>query len=472
MDIKKQGINAAKWAVFDRAGSQVILLISTLILARLLSPKDFGLVSMLYIFIAISTLFVDSGMGGGLVRKQNLTTADCNTFFYFNISVAVSVYIVLFLIAPYIAIFYKEPIVTDILRVLGLNVIINAFGLVQKTLLVRDLKIRLVTRSSLIGSFIATIIGIIAAFAGFGVWSLLIINMGGSLISVLLLWKFSGWTPTKIVSKQSFQEMYAFGLGLFLSSFIDVIFKNIYQPLIGKVFSPVHAGFYYQAKRLNEVPILSISSVVDSITYPILAKCQDNKHQLEDMYKKIVKLLIFVSIPIVICLYFLANEIVLVLLGKKWLFAADLLKILSFSGIFLILETINRSLLKLEGRTNLIFKLEVVKKIIIAITILITYQLGIKALVIGMVINAIISFALNQYFTSIKMSDYPSLLLIVFNGILMGLIVYSVTHYIFNPYVSLVVGGTTGLLVYIALGFLTKLQEQQQVLRLITTKLK
>ncbi|MEO8583810.1 MAG: lipopolysaccharide biosynthesis protein, partial [Flavitalea sp.] len=293
MDIetKNLSISALRWTVIDRVSKYVIVFFSTVVLARVLGPKAFGVISMLYIFISLSSLFIDFGMGGGLVRKEKLTTADCSTFFYFNVLVAIFLYILLFFLAPYIAIFYKEPQVTNILRVLCLTIPINSLTLIHKELLIRELKVKYNTRASLLGSIISTAIGIFCAYQNFGIWSLVILQVSNSIIYMIVLWLYSKWLPTYEFSYKSLQEFLHFGLGLFLSSFINTIFANVYQVLIGLFFSVTVAGLYYQARRLFEIPVLTVSNVVDSITYPILVKFQKDNDALVSNYSRIVKLL-------------------------------------------------------------------------------------------------------------------------------------------------------------------------------------
>jgi len=469
---KQQSISAVKWALLDRFGSQVILLINTLLLARLLTPHDFGLIGILYIFMNLSSAFVDSGMGGGLIRKQDLTDTDCSTFFIFNVAVGVTFYVLLFLAAPAIAHFYKEPIVIMLLRILGITVIINSLGLIQKVLLVKSLKLKYVTRASLIASFLSTAIAIVGALKGMGVWSLLLLQICQSFFNTVFLWIFSKWVPKAEFSKASFKELYSFGLGLFLTALLNILFANIYAPIIGKFFSVTYSGLFYQAKRLYEVPILTISSVVDSITYPILVKYQEDRKELSENYQKIVKLLIFVVIPIIVSISILSNHIVLVLLGKKWMASGELLRIMSFSGIFLILETINGSILKIEGRTKLIFKLELIKKTIIIANIFIFSQFGLTALVYGMVINAMISFGLNQYFSKIRISSYKNLLMLLGNGALMAVIIIGLTLVVHNPLLALLIGGAAGGLSYLIAAYAFKMQEQKWLYMIITRNLK
>jgi len=472
INFKKQSISSVRWTLVDKGGSQILLLINIFVLGRILDPKDYGLVSMLYIFMSLSGLFIDSGMGAGLIRKQGLTQKDSTTIFYFNMVVASICYLLMFIAAPYVAKFYNEPILTDLLRVLGLNLVITSSGQIHSTLLLKDLKVKKVTRASLIGMFISTIIAITCAYKGFGVWSLIILNMVQSVISVSLLWKFSGWRPSREFSTKSFKEFYSFGIGLFMASFVELIFKNFYQPFIAKMFSASYTGFYYQARRLNEVPISILSSVVNSITFPILVKFQDDIPKLTSTYEKIIKLLIFITLPVVILLFMLSHSIVMILMGEKWIYSAGLLQILSMAGIFMVLENINRNLLKLEGRTKLIFKLEVVKKIIVVITILATYRFGIEALMYGIVFNAMTSFVLNQYFTIIKISDYRKIFMILINGAIMAAATYFSILFLKNNYLILGIGSFVGLSTYLLLAHLMRLEEQKWALSILSNKFK
>lgn len=450
------GISAVKWAFVDRFGAQIIQLISIFVLARLLLPRDFGLIGILYIFLSISSALVDSGMGGGLIRKQDLTDKDTSTFFFFNIAVAIVCYLSMYIASPYIARFYNESSLVQLLRLVAISVIINAFGLVQRVLLIKALLIKQVTRSSLIASAVATTIAIICAFYGLGIYSLVVLLLCQCTVNTLLLYFYCKWKPVRVFSMESFHSFFSFGFSLLLSALLNIGFANIYQPLIAKNLSIVYAGFYFQAKRLYEVPILSISQVVDSVTYPILVRFQNNRTELENRYRKIVILLVFISSPIVVLISVLAKDIVLIFLGENWLSSAHLLSILSFSGIFQILETTSGSLLKVEGRTKLIFRLELIKKAIIVVSILIFYRFGIIALMFVIVANAAISFLINQYFTSIKMSNLMEILKILFNVICMGGVALFVKNFVINSYLSIIFTGCASLSVYLLLGYLQK----------------
>lgn len=451
------GLNAVKWAFVDRFGAQVIQLISIFVLARLLLPRDFGLIGILYIFLSISSALVDSGMGGGLIRKQDLTEKDTSTFFFFNIAVAIVCYLSMYIAAPYIASFYKEPSLTQLLRLVAISIIINAFGLVQRVLLIKSLLIKQVTRSSLIASLVATTLAIICALKGLGIYSLVVLLLCQCTVNTLLLYFFCKWRPLKVFSMESFHSFFSFGFSLLLTALLNIGFANIYQPLIAKNLSIVYAGFYFQAKRLYEVPILSISQVVDSVTYPILVRFQNDRKGLENRYRRIVLLLVFISSPIVVLISVLSKDIVWIFLGEKWLSSAPLLSILSFSGIFQILETTSGSLLKVEGRTKLIFRLELIKKVIIVINILIFYRFGINALMFVIVANAAISFLINQYFTSIRMSNLTEILRVLFNVICMGAVALFVKNLVINSYLSIIFTGCASLSIYLLLGYLQKI---------------
>lgn len=453
-------VNSVKWALVDKFGAQLILLVNMLVLARLLSPADFGLIGILYIFLSIAGALVDSGMGGGLIRKQDMTDLDTATFFYFNMLVSLVSYLGIFIAAPYIASYYHQPSLAGLSRIIGTVIIINAFGLVQKVLLIRVLAFKFVTRASLLSSILSTIIALICALKGMGVLALVILQISQSTLNTFFLCFFGRWWPKLMFSWSAFKELFSFGFGLLLTALLNIFFANVYQPLIGRCFSIAYAGFYYQAKRLYEVPVLTVSQVVDSVTYPILVRYQNDREGLEWRYRRMITLLVFIASPMVVVISIFSKEIVWVLLGEKWLFSAKLLAILSFAGIFQILETTSGSLLKVEGRTKLIFRLELIKKIIILCNIVIFYRWGITALMLGIVANSFISFAVNQYFTSIKILNYPRMLTILANALVAGLVGFLVKQLIPNAYFSLMVAGSISVLSYLLLGYIQKLSEQ------------
>ncbi len=472
MDLKQrsEGIHAVKWALIERFATQLILLVNMLALARMLSPKDFGLIGILYIYLAIASALVDCGMGGGLIRKQEASDQDSSTLFFFNITIAICCYALMYFAAPYIAIYYEEPSLTLLARILGLTIFINAFGLVQKILLIKSMAFKHVTRSSLYASIISTIIALLCAFNGFGIWSLLALQLTQSTMNTIFLCIYTKWWPSFSFSVNTFKELFSFGFSLLLTALLNIGFSNLYQPLIGKYYGIVYAGFYYQAKRLYEIPILSISQVVDSVTYPMLVKYQNNRGELERNYSNIITLLIFVTVPLVIMISILAKDVVVLLLGEKWMFTAQLLSILSYAGIFQILETSSGSLLKIEGRTKLILKIELLKKLVILISVLIFYKLGIVALMFGIVINSVISFSINQYFTSIRIRNYKRLILILCNALLMGAFMLLLKQVILNSFWVIITCGGTGIFIYLFLGYIQKLPEQLKLYSLLINR--
>jgi len=461
---KGSGLHAVKWALVDKFGAQLVLLVNMLVLARLLSPEDFGLVGILYIFLSVAGALVDSGMGGGLIRKQDMSDRDTSTFFYFNMAIALLCYLAIFIAAPYIAAYYHQPSLLMLAQIMALGIIINAFGLVQRVLLIRALAFKLVTRASLISSVFSTVFALLCALKGMGIFSLVVLQLSQSTLNTFFLCVYGKWAPKLIFSISAFKELFSFGFSLLLTAMLNIFFANIYQPIIGRYFSIAYAGFYYQAKRLYEVPVLTISQVVDSVTYPILVRYQHDRAGLESRYRKIVTLLVFSATPVVVMISIFSRDIVWTLLGEKWLPSAKLLAILSFSGIFQILETTSGSLLKVEGRTRLIFRLELLKKTIILFNIILFCRWGIVALMFGIVANSVISFAINQYFTSIKIVSYKKMATILINAFLMGLMAFLLKEMISNVYLAMVIAGSTALLFYLLLGYLQRLPEQIMVL--------
>lgn len=461
------GARAVKWAMLDRFSGQLIQLISTLVLARLLSPKDFGLVGILYIFLSVSSALVDSGMAGGLIRKKELSEQDTSTFFFFNITTAFFCYGCIFFTAPMIARFYGEPSLLGLSRLLSLAIITSSLGLLQRVLLIRSLKLKQVTRASLYSSLAATFLGMGCAWAGLGIYSLVIMLLTQSSINTLLLALATRWRPAWTFSWQSLREFFSFGFSLMLTALLNIGFANIYQPLIGRYYSLSYAGFYYQAKRLYEVPILSLSQVVDSVSYPILVRYQQDRKGLELRYRQIFSSLIFLAAPLVVLISVLSEDIVRLLLGEKWLFSAHLLSILSLGGIFQVLETTSGSLLKVEGRTKLIFRLELIKKGVILMSILSVYALGIAALMWAIVLSSVLSFIINQCFTSIRPLGYGSLFLVLINAGCMGVVAKFASGLLAVPALSISFTLGVSLGCYALLGHLFNLPEQKIVRSMI-----
>ncbi|HIF9179494.1 TPA: lipopolysaccharide biosynthesis protein [Photobacterium damselae] len=398
-ELKQKTTNGLKWSAIERIVTQAIQLIVMLILGRMLGPEAFGLVGMLAIFIAISQTFVDSGFSSALIRKQDISEADFATTFYFNIVVSLSCYVLLFICAPYIADFYHQPELINLTRILSLVILANAFTIVQRSRLTVAMDFKTQTKASLLSVSCSTIIALTLAYYNFGVWALVGQTLGFSIFNVIFLNIFDPWLPKCGFSTASFKELFGFGSKLLASGLLDTIYNNIYQIIIGKLFNAGQLGLFFQAKNLSSIPAMTLTGIIQRVTYPMMSNIQNDQQALDKAYLLTLRLAAVVIFPIVIGLGLVAKPLLTVLLGQQWQSAAELMTILCIGYMLYPIHAINLNLLQVKGRSDLFLKLEIIKKVMITIILFITVPLGIKAICIGMVIQSYLALLINTYYT-------------------------------------------------------------------------
>lgn len=399
MSLKQKTISGLLWSFIDSIAGQGIPFIVVIILARLLSPKEFGLIGMLAIFIAISQLFIDSGFRQALIRKQNCTEVDYSTVFYFNIAVGGLFYILLFSFSSSIGAFFNESILKDLIKVLGLGLIINSFTIIQSTLLTKRIDFKLQAKISVIAAIISGVISISMAFSGWGVWSLVALTLVKNGINSLLLWLWSKWKPIWCFSFKSFNELFAFGSKLLLSGLIDTVNRNVYFLIIGKYFSAVELGYYIQADKFQSLPSSNLTGIIGRVSYPVLSSIQNDLSQLRSAYKRIIRSSMLITFVLMLGLAAVARPLILTLIGEKWEPSIIYLQMLCFIGMFYPLHSINLNMLQVQGRSDLFLRLEIIKIILAVPIIFITIFMGIKAMIIGMMVLSLLTLYLNSFWS-------------------------------------------------------------------------
>jgi teichuronic acid exporter len=411
--------NGFLWSFIDSFAGQGVQFVIGLVLARLLSPADFGLIGMLTIFIAISQSFVDSGFGSALIRKKHCTDADYSTVFYFNLVISCCAFGMLFIAAPHVSEFFSEPRLIGLLRVLALGVILNAGGLIQRTIFTKQVDFKVQTQVSLIASLTSGTVAIVLAYSGFGVWSLVAMTLTRYGVNTLVIWIKSSWRPIWLFSINSFKELFGFGSKLLLSGLIDTGYRNLYYIIIGKYFSASELGFYTKADEFRKLPSENLTSVIGRVSYPLLAKLQDNHDALRNGYRKIIKMSMFLSFLLMLGLAAISKDLLLFIIGEAWLPAVPFLRLLCFVGVLYPLHALNLNMLQVQGRSDLFLKLEIIKKVIALPIIILGIWKGIEVMIIGMFFSSCIAFFLNAYWSGSKLDYgwkaqlidiYPSLL--------------------------------------------------------------
>lgn len=399
MSLKQKTVSGLLWSFIDQFANLGITFVAGIILARLLSPREFGLIGMITVFIAVSESFINSGFSSALIRKKDCTDTDYSTVFYFNLAAGVLFFLILYLAAPAIAGFFDEPALQLIVQVLGLILIIDSFTLIQRTILTKRIDFKLQARISIISSLGSGIVAIIMAFNGFGVWALVVQRIVKQGLNSLFLWLWNRWKPLLVFSKKSFKELFGFGSKLLISSLINTLYQNIYYLVIGKFFSAQELGYYTRAQNFNDLPSKNLNGIIDRVSYPVLSSIQDNKTLLRSNYQKLIRSIMLIAFVLMLGMAAVAEPMIITLIGEKWRPSIIYLQMLSFVGMMYPLQALNLNMLKVSGRSDLFLKLEIIKKILAVPTIIIGVFWGIKIMIVGMMVNTLIAYYLNSYWS-------------------------------------------------------------------------
>ncbi len=437
--IKTKAMRGVFWTFIEAFGARLIQFIIGIVLARILLPEEFGLIGMLVIFFAITQVFLDSGFGAALIQKQNAAHVDFCSIFYFNILVGIISSGIICLTAPSIALFFDQPTLEPLAKVMSSIIIINSFGLIQNTILRKKIDFKGITFATLLAGLVSGCVGIILALKGFGVWSLAIQQITSAMMRTSMLWFINPWRPSLKFSIDSLKEMFGFGSRLLASSLLNRLFDNIYLIVIGKIFTPTDLGYFIRARQFQELPSQSLSGIVAKVSFPVFSAIKENPMRLKTGFKKALTTLVLINFPMMIGLLVVARPLVLVLLTEKWIECVSYLQILSLVGLLYPLHLMNLNVLQALGRSDLFLKLEIFKKVLIIINIVVTYRWGIIAMIWGQVLVSVVSYYINSYYNSelIGYSMYEQLIDIskyLLSGILMGCGVFGLT---FLPFSSM-----------------------------------
>lgn len=393
-------IHGVSWSFIDNlAGSGISFLVG-IVLARLLTPAEFGILGMIAIFIAVSNSLIDSGFSSALIRKTDASETDYNTVFYFNLLFGLILYFLLFISAPAISHFFRQPLLIPVTRVMGIVLVINAFSIIQRTLLEKKVDFKTQAIISLSASVISGGVGIGLALNGKGVWSLVAQQLSRQLINSLLLWIFSQWRPARLFSFVAFREMFGFGSKLMVSGLINTIYKNIYYVVIGKFYSAPQLGQYTRAELFSSVISGNMTSVIQRVSYPVLSTIQDEQERLKQAYRRVIKTTMLLSFGGMLALAAVAKPLVVLLIGEKWLPAVPFMQLLCLSEMLYPLHAINLNILQVKGRSDLFLKLEVYKKILAVGPVVAGIFGGIEMMLWGGIALSVISFLLNSHYSS------------------------------------------------------------------------
>ncbi|GIQ58083.1 lipopolysaccharide biosynthesis protein [Flavobacterium collinsii] len=452
------------WSAIDKFAVQIGQFIVSVVLARILLPEDFGLIGMLAIFMALSQTFIESGLGIGLIQRQERKDIDFSTVFVFNLWVSSFFYLVLFFSAPYISTFFNQPQLTDLLRVLGLSLFINAFAIVQKTKLTIAMDFKSIAKSNVLSVILGGLCGVISAIKGYGVWSLVIQSLVWSLTTTVSLWFLSSWGPSLSFSKKSFRSLFGYGSKILISGLYAQLLNNVYNICLGRFYPTASLGYYTRAKSFADLSGGTIVSIIQQATFPVLTAVQNDKEKLVSIYSRMIRMSAFLIIPLMTLIALLAKPIVILLFTEKWILLIPFLQWMVFSRIFLPMSVINMSLLNAIGRSDLYLKVDLSKLPLTVLAMIITIPLGLKAIIIGHVVTSAIAFIINAYLPG-KLYGYGVInqlkdMLPVFAATVgMAILVFAITSFVDNLLLQLFFGVVLGVTIYLLISYLLKLEE-------------
>ena len=473
--LKQKAAKGILWSTVERFSVQGVQFVIMIVMARLLTPYDYGIIGMLAIFIAVAQSLIDSGFSQALIRKQDRTDVDNNTVFYFNIVVSALLYLILYVSAPFVADFYDTPQLCTVMRVVCLGIVFNSFAVVQRALLTIRIDFKTQAKAALTAAAISGIVGIVMAWHGLGVWSLVVqqlLNLG---VNTGLLWLLSKWRPRLVYSWLSFHELFAFGSKLLASGLLDTVYRNIYPIVIGKLFSASSLGHYTRAHQFSEFPSSNVTGIIQRVTYPVLCEIQNDDVRLANIYRKFLKLSAFVIFPLMAGLAAVAEPFVNIMLGSQWGFCGQLLQVICFSMMWYPVHSINLNLLQVKGRSDLFLRLEVIKKILGVAVLCVTAPFGLMVMCYGQIFSSLVSLVINTYYTGKLINvgfvrQMRDLLPTTILCLIMFTLILLVNHFIGNDVVELCTGIVVCVVFYSLSSRVFKFSELDELLSLIKRK--
>lgn len=476
--LKSKSLRAVSWTFLEAVGLRGTQFVIGIVLARLLEIEEFGLIAMLTIFMAVAQSLLDSGFGAALIQKRDATEVDRCSIFYFNIIVGSILAGVLYLGAPWIALFYDEPALTPLARAMSLIVVINSFALIHNTVLTKELSFKAMTAVSLVASGLSGGIGIGLAVAGFGVWSLAFQQISFALFRTVLLWFVNAWRPAAVFSFASLRRMFGFGSRVMASGLLNTVFAHIYLLTIGKLFSTADLGFFSRARKIQQLPSQTLSWTVGRVTFPVFSRVQDDPARLKRGLREVLTSLAFLNFPVMVGILATSRPLVVALLTEKWAPCVPYLQLLCLEGLLFPMNWFTGNVLYAMGRSDLCFRLELVKKALIVVNIAITWRWGIEAMIWGQVVVSFLSYGLNGYYNGILIGyrvreQLLDLLPYFLAPTFMGLGVYFLGRALpLNDWLVLALQVVTGVVLYAGMSWLLRLPKFLEMWELARRKIR
>lgn len=405
--LKSKTVKGVGWSAIDNVAQMGVTFLVSIVLARLLSPDDYGLIGLITIVTAVCTTLVNGGFSTALIRKKDITDDDYNTAFIVNLGMSLLLYAAVYLCSPFIADFFQREELVPLTRVSSLGLVIGALSLVQQARLTKRIDFKSQTKITLVASVASGVIGIVMALLGFGVWALVAQTLSNQALRTILLWVVNKWIPQLRFSKDSFHDLFGFGWKMMLSGLLDTVWKELYQVIVGKFYSPATLGQYTRSKQFSQLLSSNLTSVIQRVTFPVLSNIQDDKERMVAAYRKMIKTTMFITAIGMFFLGAIAEPLLYCLIGPKWHEAATYLPLICISGSTYPLHAMNLNMLQVQGRSDLFLGLEIIKKIIAIGPLLIGAFVGIMPMLYTNILTSIISYFLNSYYSG-KLLGYSS----------------------------------------------------------------
>ncbi|MCC8111770.1 MAG: lipopolysaccharide biosynthesis protein [Ruminococcus sp.] len=475
--IKIKTLSNMIWRFAERCGAQGVAFVVSIVLARLLTPTEYGTVALITVFTTIFQVFVDSGMGNALIQKKNADQLDFSSVFYFNIVMCVVVYAILFAIAPLIASFYDDPSLTPMVRVVGLTIIIAGLKNIQQAYVSKHLLFRKFFFSTLGGTIVAGVVGIAMAYLGFGAWAIVTQQVINVFIDTCILYITVRWRPTKQFSLKRLKQLFGFGWKLLASSLLDTVYNNLRSLIIGKLYSSDDLAYYNKGKQIPNLFITNINNSIDSVLFPVMSQEQNDVTRVKSMLRRSIKTSVYILAPLMMGIAFVAEPLIRLLLTEKWLSCVFFLRIFCITYMFYPIHTANLNAIKAMGRSDLFLKLEILKKIVGMAAVLISMWFGVKAMALSLLVTSLLSQLINSW-PNRRLLDYgylsqlKDILLGILLAVFMGGCVFPITLLDLPDILTLVIQVILGAAIYIGGSRLLKLEEFYYVLDMIKSMMK
>lgn len=473
---KNKLISGFFWSSIDVISLHVFRILVTIVLARILNPSDFGLLAIISIFIVISDVLIDSGFTQTLISKQNNDNETHSTIFYFNLLISFLIYLAIFLSSDFIATYYNQLVLSSLIKVFSITIIINAFSLIPNVIATKALNFRVLAKINITSTFFGGIISILLAIFGFGVWSLVYQILSKSIIRFCLFIIYLRWRPLIVFDFKKLKENLNFSYKLTIAQLINVIYDNIYNVLIGKAYNSEVLGYFYQARNLSNMPTSIFSSIFYKVTFPIMSSIKEDEIKLRVAFLRFNKLSYFIMLPIMILLYVIAPTVIKVILSEKWLNSIEFFQILVLTGFFYISVLVTGLITIIKERSEIYLYAEIFYKVISFLILIITFNIGLKAMVWGINITITMTWLINSIISSKLLKLNYFLLFQVFLEsliipLIVGIVTFSIQYLIQNQILLLITQTVTFIIFWLSLNLLFKIKEMNDIKDLFITKL-